>query len=84
MSTTVHLPPRLLESVDDRAGELGMSRNRYIIRAIERTLDAETRWSPRFVEEIAAARSDQEGRQVLEGMRAAIAAKRTRKAPPEL
>jgi metal-responsive CopG/Arc/MetJ family transcriptional regulator len=73
MSTTVHLPPDLLETVDDRAKELGMSRNRYIIRALERTLETETRWSNRFVEELAAARSDDEGRRALEELRAVVA-----------
>ncbi len=61
-----------------------MSRNRYIIRAIERTLETETRWSSDFVKEIAAARSDAEGRQVLDEAMVTIAAERTRKAPPEL
>ncbi len=84
MSTTVHLPPDLLESVDHRARELGMSRNRYIIRALGRALESETRWSARFVEELAAAGSDDEGRQALEELAAAVAANRTRKAPPEL
>lgn len=50
-----------------------MSRNRYIIRALERTLETETRWSNRFVEELAAARSDDEGRRALEELRAVVA-----------
>jgi len=84
MSTTVHLPPDLLETVDDRAKELGMSRNRYIIRALERTLETETRWSNRFVEELGAARSDDESHRALEELRAVVAENRTRKAPPPL
>lgn len=52
MSTTVHLPPDLLDAVDHRARELGMSRNRYIIRALEQAIDTETRWSSRFREEL--------------------------------
>ncbi|HJS73072.1 MAG TPA: ribbon-helix-helix protein, CopG family, partial [Vicinamibacteria bacterium] len=35
MATTVHLPPELMERVDRRAQELGMSRNLYIRRALE-------------------------------------------------
>jgi len=84
MSTTVHLPAALLSSVDHRAHELGMSRNRYIIRALEQALDGETRWSPRFVGELAAARADIEGQQALEELRAVVSANRTRKGPPAL
>jgi hypothetical protein len=43
-----------------------------------------TCWSSRFVEELTAARSDDEGRQAIEEMVAVIAANRTRKAPPVL
>ncbi len=84
MSTTVHLSPHLLESVDHQARELGLSRNRYIIRALERTLESETRWSVRFAEELAAAHSDDEARRTLEEVVAVIATNRTRKEPPAL
>ena len=84
MSTTVHLPSDLLESVDDQARELGISRNRYIILALERSLKAETRWSSRFEEELAAARADVEGREALAELRCTVEAARTRKAPPGL
>ena len=84
MPTTVHLAPDLLESVDRRARELGVSRNRYIIRALEQALASETEWSPGFVQELEAAHSDDEGRRALEEMRAAVAARRNRKGPPAL
>ena len=84
MSTTIHLPPSLLETVDYRARELGMSRNRYIIRALERIVQNETQWSPRFVEALEVARSDEEGQQAMEELRAQVSANRTRKAPPAL
>ncbi|MDE0107708.1 MAG: ribbon-helix-helix protein, CopG family [Bryobacterales bacterium] len=84
MTTTVHLPADLLESIDHQAKELRMSRNRYIIRALRSALDSETRWSPRFVGELEAARSDEEGREALAEMRAVLAKSRTRKDPPEL
>lgn len=58
MSTTVHLPADLLASVDRQARALAMSRNRYIIRALEQALATETGWSAEFVEELASARSD--------------------------
>lgn len=84
MTTTVHLPADLLESVDHQAKELGMSRNRYIIRALKSALDSETRWSPRFIGELEAARLDEEGREALAEMRAVLSKSRTRKDPPEL
>jgi len=61
-----------------------LSRNRYIIRALENAIEAETQWSPRFLETLDAARADDEGRQALAEMVAAIGANRTRKAPPTL
>lgn len=84
MSTTVHLPSALLSSVDLRARELGLSRNRYIIRALERSLETETRWSPRFVAELEKARTDTEGQQMAEELVSAVAANRTSKGPPAL
>lgn len=61
-----------------------MSRNRYIIRALERSLANETEWSATFVAELASARADSEGRRALEDLRAAVSASRTRKEPPRL
>ena len=84
MSTTVHLPPDLLAAVDRRAQDLAVSRNRYIVRALEQAVAVETGWSARFVGELAAARSDAEGRRALDALRAAVAAGRTRKEPPAL
>ena len=84
MSTTVHLPADLLASVDRQARGLDMSRNRYIIRALERALATETGWSARFVDELTSARADVEGRRALEDLRAAVTANRTRKGPPAL
>ena len=49
MATTVHLSERLLERVDARAKALGVSRNRVIVEALERTLDARQDWPPELV-----------------------------------
>ena len=84
MSTTVHLPPQLLAMVDRRALDLGVSRNRYIVHALESVVATETRWSAAFVAELAAARADVEGRRALADLRAAVARGRTRKGPPAL
>lgn len=84
MTTTVDLPPKLLESVDHQAQVLGLSRDRYIIRVLEQALTSETHWSDRFVQELAAARKDDESRQALEEMLSIVAATRSRKLPPKL
>lgn len=61
-----------------------MSRNRYVVRALERALATEAEWSATFVAELAAAEHDGDGRRELEELRAAVAAARTRKGPPAL
>lgn len=83
MSTTVHLPADLLAALDREAQRRKMSRNRYIINALERALATETAWSTRFVEELAAAQADAASAP-LEDLRSAVAARRTRKGPPAL
>ena len=81
MSTTIHLPPELLAAVDRQAQGLAMTRNRYIIRALTRALETETRWSTRFARELEPTESDAEDREALAEMRRALAANRTRKPP---
>jgi metal-responsive CopG/Arc/MetJ family transcriptional regulator len=49
MPTTVHIPAALLKSVDRRAKALGVSRNRLIVRALERTVSERTGWEPEFL-----------------------------------
>ena len=77
--TTVRLQAELLASVDRWARQRGVSRNRYIIRAIERALATDKGWSQEFLDELETARGDVEGRQELEDLRAVLAASRTRK-----
>jgi predicted transcriptional regulator len=50
MPTTVHIPPALLKSVDRRARALGVSRNRLIVRALERAVTERTGWAPEFLD----------------------------------
>jgi metal-responsive CopG/Arc/MetJ family transcriptional regulator len=52
MPTTVHIPADLLKSVDRRAKALGLSRNRLIIRALERAVSDRSRWAPEFLEQL--------------------------------
>lgn len=84
MSTTVHIPPELLERVGRRAQELGVSRNLYIRRALERAVEEEANWSPAFLKMLGNAASDEKGAKAVDEMMTAIASRRTRKKPPKL
>ena len=84
MPTTVHLPVELLDNVDRRAGELGVSRNRFIIRALEKAIDEQTAWSPGFLQVLDAAAEDTDSHDTIDEIIEAIAAKRTRKRHPRL
>jgi len=55
MPTTVHIPAALLKSVDRRAKALGLSRNRLIIRALERAVSERSGWAPEFLEQLRSA-----------------------------
>jgi metal-responsive CopG/Arc/MetJ family transcriptional regulator len=52
MPTTVHIPAALLKSVDRRAKALGVSRNRLIVRALERAVSERAGWAPEFLEKL--------------------------------
>ena len=52
MPTTVHIPATLLKSVDRRAKALGVSRNRLIVRALERAVSERAGWAPEFLEKL--------------------------------
>ncbi|MYF77554.1 MAG: CopG family transcriptional regulator [Acidobacteria bacterium] len=84
MPTTIHLPDPVLAAVDERARAQGISRSRYIARAVEKTLDAERSWRPEVLRAFRPAPTDDEDRETVEEMLAIIAAGRTRKAPVDL
>ena len=52
MSTSVHLPRKLLEALDRRARALRISRNKLITQAIERELSTTGDWSPGFFDRL--------------------------------
>ena len=81
MATTVHVPGPLLAAIDRRARMLKVSRNRLIVRAIERDLAEVGRdWSPGFFESMA--RVDPRDARALErSMREVRAARSSKKAP---
>jgi metal-responsive CopG/Arc/MetJ family transcriptional regulator len=54
MATSIHIPKPLLEAVDRKARALKISRNRLIVRALERELTAGADWSPGFFEQLGA------------------------------
>jgi predicted transcriptional regulator len=83
MTTTVHLPPDLLERVDERAKRLRVSRNQYVRRALERMIEKETTWSRRFLDTLDEAAADRESYETLDQMAQAIS-RRSRKEPPAL
>jgi len=50
-STTVHLPDKLLNKIDRTVNEIGISRNRFIIKACEEALlNGAGRWPEDFFE----------------------------------
>jgi len=52
MPTTVHIPAALLKSIDRRAKALGVSRNRLIVRALERSISERRGWAPEFLDQL--------------------------------
>lgn len=82
-STTIHVPPELLEQVDARAKSRGVSRNRFILRALERALRDEDQWSPGFLAEIRRPLPAGDAEAVDE-MLMEVVTRRSRKDPPPL
>lgn len=82
VGTSVHLPKDLLEEIDRRAAEEGLSRNRYIVEALRASIERETAWSPRLLNMIAEAAEDEESGEAVEKMLQVISSARTRKDAP--
>ena len=61
-----------------------MNRNRFIIRALERSLAEENEWSQSFLEVLREAREDREGQRAIDELMTAVRERRTRKRAPEL
>ena len=59
MATTVHIPDELLAALDRRATELGTSRNRLIIRAVEQSLREPAAWPPELLARLRTVTPDQ-------------------------
>lgn len=83
MATSVHISKPLLDVVDRRAKALGISRNRLIVRALERELASTDEWSPGFFD--ALARTDAHSRAAADEMlEIIIASRRSKKSGPKL
>ena len=82
MPTTVHLPPKLILAVDRRARALGVSRNRVIVRALEREVDERAAWRPEFLD--ALRQVEPEVGAAVDDMATAIRRGRRSKTPPRL
>lgn len=81
MATSIHIPPVLLEAVDRKARALKISRNRWIVRALEKELTT-SEWSSGFFEQLAAA--DSETVAAMDEMLASIRSARSSKKPLDL
>jgi metal-responsive CopG/Arc/MetJ family transcriptional regulator len=82
MPTTVHIPAALLKSIDRRAKVLGVSRNRLIVKALERAVSEREAWAPEFLDKLRAV-DDDTGRAVDELLNDVRHARRS-KPPREL
>jgi hypothetical protein len=82
MPTSIHVPAPLLAAVDARARHLGISRNRLIVRALEREVAEGSDWSPGFFERLGS--TDDETEKAVDELMLAVQAARTAKKPRRL
>lgn len=82
MATSIHIPQPLLEAVDRKARALKMSRNRLIVRALERELTTGSDWSPGFFEQLSA--PDAETVSAVDELMASVRQSRRSKPPRSL
>jgi predicted transcriptional regulator len=80
--TSVHTPAPLLQALDRHARRLGLSRNRVIVRALERELGGGLSWSDGFFETLAGANAGD--RRAIAEMLEDVRSRRTSKAAPKL
>jgi hypothetical protein len=81
MPTSVHIPRALLDEVDRRARHLGVSRNRFIVRTLEKEL-AELSWPSGFFDHFRC--TGPKLAPVIDQMQRDIAQRRTSKKAPDL
>jgi hypothetical protein len=79
MPTSIHIPENLLKQADKRAIALGISRNRLIVRALERELQAASDWSPGFFDRLRSI--DNDTPKAVDELMSAVRASRRSKPP---
>lgn len=84
MATTIHIPETILQRVDERAKALNVSRNRYILRALENSLAEETEWSADLGDYLRQPQDDDELGKAADEMMSHITTSRQSKGPPGL
>jgi metal-responsive CopG/Arc/MetJ family transcriptional regulator len=82
MPTSVHIPKPLLVAVDRRARALKISRNRFIVQALEREVTEGSSWSPDFFARLESVETGVED--AADEMLAAIRSQRRSKKPVRL
>lgn len=82
MPTTVHVPPRLLATVDRKARALGVSRNRLVVRALEQFVSAPAAWPQEFVDALLSV--EPEVSEAVDELSAIVAQNRRSKPAPQL
>jgi hypothetical protein len=82
--TTVHIPAALLERVDARAKALGVSRNRFIVRALEAELAPRSQWPPELVEMLRGPTDPDVAAAVDEMLDIISSSRRSKHQPPKL
>lgn len=82
MGNDVRLPKSILDAVDRRARALRVTRDRWIVRALERQLTEPRDWSPGFFERLADV--DAGTRKAVDDLLGAVVRARTSKVAPEL
>jgi hypothetical protein len=82
MPTSVHIPETLLKQADKRAKALGISRNKLIVRALERELKDGSEWSEGFFERFQPL--DAETKKLFDKTMAIVRKTRRSKSPPRL
>jgi hypothetical protein len=81
-TTSIRLPQELVEALDERAAELGVTRSQLIVEAVEKALQERTTWSPEFLKAIRSPRP--ELAHAVDEMMETIQSRRSRKEAPDL
>ena len=84
MTTTVHIPERLLRRVDARAKALRISRNRVILAAIESSLDSREEWPPELRRMLERPIDPKAARELKRSLRSVRERRTNRRRPPDL